>query len=78
MDYELCFRSLRNHREVLRFPCDEAGRADMDGMDRAMLNNYLYARALLGLDFSMVLVPAHSFDSHSEPSSHYATASHPS
>lgn len=70
MDYELCFQSLRDRREVLRFPCDEAGRADMDAMDRATLNNYLYARALLGLDFSMASIPQRPVLAMREASSH--------
>ena len=70
MDYELCFRSLRDHREVLRFPCDAAGCADMDAMDRNTLNNYLYARALIGLDFSMVRVLTPPGGRLSGPSNH--------
>lgn len=32
----------------------------MNVMSRATLNSYLYARALVGLDFSMSLAPLHS------------------
>lgn len=52
MDYELRFQSLHDEDEVLSFPCDGNGRANMDAMDRVTLNRYLYARALVGLDFS--------------------------
>lgn len=70
MDYELRFQSLRDRREVLRIRCDEAGRADMDTMDTATLNNYLYARALLGMDFSMERIPRRTMAPQHEAASH--------
>lgn len=56
MDYELRFPPLRDRGEVLRFPCDYKGRADVDAMDRMTRNNYSM-RALVGTDFSMARVP---------------------
>jgi hypothetical protein len=53
MDYELRFQSLRDRREVLAFPCDESGRADMDTMDAVTRDRYLYARALVGSDYAV-------------------------
>lgn len=52
MDYELRFEPLRERREALAFPCDESGRADMDAMDNVTRNQYLFARALVGRDYS--------------------------
>ncbi len=60
---ELRFQSLRCDSEAFSFPCDEKGRADMDAMDHATLNNYLYARALVGMDFSMARVPRRTTES---------------
>lgn len=52
MDYELRFQSLRDRHKALAFPCDASGRADMNTMDSATRDRYLYARALIGLDYS--------------------------
>ena len=52
MDYVLCFEPLHERREVLAFPCDESGLADMDAMDSLTRNKYLFARALVGQDYS--------------------------
>ena len=60
LDYELQFRSLHSGCAFLCLPCDAKGHADMNVMSRATLNSYLYARALVGLDFSMSLAPLHS------------------
>lgn len=56
MDYELRIQSLFDKRDVLTFPCDESGYADMDAMDAATRNRYLYARALVGIEYAMARV----------------------
>lgn len=33
------------------FPCDANGHVDMNGLDLRSRNNYLYARAVVGLKF---------------------------
>jgi hypothetical protein len=49
--YELRFQSLSDARHALAFPCDEAGRVDMDALGVGALNNYLYARTVVGREF---------------------------
>ena len=50
--YELRFQPLfANHRTFV-FPCDAVGHVDMDSLSEPMLNNYLYARAVMGLELS--------------------------
>ncbi|MDZ5460602.1 hypothetical protein [Azohydromonas lata] len=56
--FELCFESLRDANTVMAFPCDETGHVDMDAMAEHTLNNYLYARAVIGHQFSRPLVRA--------------------
>ena len=49
--YELRFRSLFNPGRGLAFPCDALGHVDMDSLSRRALNNYLFARTLIGREF---------------------------
>lgn len=50
--YELRFQNLFDHGRGFAFPCDPAGRVDMDQLsDRARLN-YLYARAMVGRELA--------------------------
>lgn len=50
--YELCFNSLFSDRHSFSFPCDAAGRVDMDSLGERARVNYLYARAMMGLEVS--------------------------
>lgn len=50
--YELRFRSLFNEGRGYAFPCDAKGHVDLDGLSREALNNYLYARTVIGREFS--------------------------
>ena len=54
--YELRFQSLYHEGRAYAFPCDAAGRVDMDALSDRALNNYLYARALVGRDLLMPAV----------------------
>jgi hypothetical protein len=54
--YELRFRSLFNEGRALAFPCDQAGQVDMDRLSDRARNNYLYARTVIGREFSMPAV----------------------
>jgi hypothetical protein len=56
--FELHFRSLLDAGRVLAFPCDAAGRVDLDLLGRAALNDYLYARASVGREFRRPAVNA--------------------
>jgi hypothetical protein len=51
-DCQLRFQSLSDAWRALVFPCDPLGRVDLDALDRRMLTDYLYARALVGREFS--------------------------
>jgi len=54
--YELRFQNLFDSGRGFAFPCDPAGRVDMDKLsDRARLN-YLYARAMVGRELAVPAV----------------------
>lgn len=48
---ELRFVHRSNDRKSQRFPCDAAGRVNMDALDERARNDYLFARALMGRDY---------------------------
>lgn len=49
--YELHFQSLFDPGKGYAFPCDERGRVDMNDLSERSLINYLYSRAVVGLEF---------------------------
>lgn len=51
--YELRFQSLFNEGRGYSFPCDATGNVDMNALSEKALNNYLYARAVIGMEFAM-------------------------
>jgi hypothetical protein len=54
--YELRFQSIFDAGRAYAFPCDAAGHVDIDALsDKARLN-YLYARTVIGREFSMPAV----------------------
>lgn len=57
--HELRFASLFQPGRALSFPCDAAGRVDLDTLcDRARAN-YLFARAVVGREYATpVVVPS--------------------
>ena len=50
--FELRFNPLFADRHAFSFPCDATGHVDMDSMSERVRNNYLYARAMMGLEVS--------------------------
>jgi len=56
--FELCFQSLYRTGHRLVFPCDGQGHVDLDALGQRALNNYLYARTLIGREFSWPAVVA--------------------
>jgi hypothetical protein len=50
--YELRFRSLFNEGRGFAFPCDAAGHVDLDALGERLLNNYLYARSMIGRELA--------------------------
>lgn len=51
-DFVLRFESLFHPGRALAFPCDSAGRVTMDDLAPAALQNYLYARAVVGREYA--------------------------
>ena len=54
----LRFRSLFNEGRGYVFPCDAQGHVDMDSLGERLLNNYLYARSVIGREFATPAVQA--------------------
>ena len=54
--YELRFRSLYEPGRGYTFPCDAAGRVDLDALSDGERQSYLYARALVGGELSVPAV----------------------
>jgi hypothetical protein len=50
--YELRFKSLFNEGRALTFPCDAGGHVQLDSLSDRARHNYLYARAVVGREFS--------------------------
>lgn len=50
--YELRFDSLFIEGRGMSFPCDAAGQVDLDALSERARCNYLYARAVVGREFS--------------------------
>jgi hypothetical protein len=51
-DYELRFQSLFHEGRALTFPCDAKGEVVLDALSERARHNYLYARAVVGREFS--------------------------
>jgi len=54
--YELRFRSLFQPGRGFAFPCDDAGRVDLDALSDGERQSYRYARALIGAELAMPTV----------------------
>lgn len=50
--FEVRFESLFNPGRGLSFPCDDHGHVDLDALPARARNNYLFARAMVGKDYS--------------------------
>jgi hypothetical protein len=50
--FEVQYLSLEAAEHDLRFPCDPQGRVDLDGLSPQAVENYLFARALVGRSFA--------------------------
>ena len=49
--YELCFHDLTDKACVWRFPCDAAGRVDLDSLTERARQDYYFARMVIGRVF---------------------------
>jgi len=54
--YELRFQSLFHEGRGYSFPCDAAGRVDIDALAEKARLNYLYARTVVGREVATPLV----------------------
>lgn len=52
----LTFRSVHREGRSLSFPCSEQGHVLLDALSERARMNYLYARAMVGLEFFRPLV----------------------
>ena len=50
--YEVRFESLLKPGRGFAFPCDQNGRLDLDRASEAARNDYFFARATVGREFS--------------------------
>jgi hypothetical protein len=57
--FELCFHALDDQHCAFTFPCDAAGRVDLDALSDQARRDYLYARALIGSLLARPAVRAH-------------------
>jgi len=48
--FELRFDALFANRRSYSFPCDGSGHVDMDSLSERQRLNYLYARAMMGVE----------------------------
>ena len=54
--FQLRFQSLFNAGRAYAFPCDAAGHVDMDALGERARSSYLYARTVVGREFSTPMV----------------------
>ena len=54
--FEIRFQSLFHEGRALTFPCDSAGVVALDALSQRALDNYLYARAVVGREYAHPLV----------------------
>ena len=55
-DFQLRFQPLFDAGLAYAFPCDAAGHVDMDALGERVRNAYLYARTVIGREFSAPFV----------------------
>ena len=54
--YEIYYRPLADTQSPLHFPCDGQGHVDLDGLSPEAVENYLFARAMVGRDYALPAV----------------------
>jgi hypothetical protein len=58
LSYEIYYRPLAETQSTLRFPCDVQGHVDLDELSPESVENYLFARAMVGRDYARPAVVA--------------------
>ena len=53
---QLRFESLFQFGRALAFPCDDRGQVELDALSDRARDNYLYARAVVGREFSTPII----------------------
>ena len=56
--FELHFEPLVDKQSPLNFPCDAAGRVDLDELGDRLRCDYLFAHTLIGRQFEMPVIRA--------------------
>jgi hypothetical protein len=56
--YQLQFRPLTEASRAVSFPCDAAGRVNIDALSERARMNYFYARTVIGREFAIPAVTA--------------------
>lgn len=54
--YEIYYQPLADTQSPLHFPCDGQGHVDLDGLSPEAVENYLFARAMVGRDYALPAV----------------------
>jgi hypothetical protein len=55
-NFEVRFNALSQYGAVRRFACDNCGRVDLDSLSSQDKREYLYARAMIGLEYAYPVV----------------------
>jgi hypothetical protein len=50
--YQIRFQSLFQQGRALSFPCDRNGQVDLNALTPRAMDNYLFARAMVGREFA--------------------------
>ena len=59
MLYDVRFEPLFHEGRALSFPCDCQGHVDIDGLSVQTKRDYLFARAMIGREYSTPVVREH-------------------
>ena len=51
--FEIRFASLFKEGRALAFPCDASGQVELDALPSRARDNYLFARAMIGREYSL-------------------------
>lgn len=54
--YEIQYQSLADSQSDVRVPCDVQGHVDLDALSPHAVENYLFARAMVGRDYALPAV----------------------
>jgi hypothetical protein len=54
--FEIRFTNLYDAARAYSFPCDAQGHVDLDALSEQARENYLFARAMVGRDYSLPCV----------------------